>query len=136
MSLRYGIWITARRFIAVGIDASDEAQAPLLAARTETAYRAMLDELARRLPVELVVSEEILDEAPFPLAEIALARGITVWIAPHALVRGVMQAAGQRPGPRSARRAAETAARLPHIEAFQNFMRLARPHDPQHLFGF
>lgn len=128
MSRRYGLWVTARTFVAVCVDASDETGPPLSAPKTEAGYRALLDTLSRPVPVEIVITDEVLEQSTFPLAEIALARGVLVWIAPHALVQGVLRAAGH---PRSARRAAGIAARLPGVDAFRNSTRIAMPRTAQ-----
>ena len=123
----FGLWPCKGRLHAVGLE-------PLLeikARRTGIGCKQLLDHLARQSQIQLVVTESMLATEPSGIAENALARGFTVWIAPMHLVIAISDAVGR---PRlSARRCAGILARLPAVPEFRRLLRRAHSRVPQQL---
>ena len=124
----FGLWPCKGRLHAVGLEPSLE----IKARRTGNGCKQLLDHLARQPEIQLVVTESmLLATEPIGIAEHALARGFTVWIAPMHIVVAISDAVGY---PRlSARRCASILARLPAVPEFRRLLRRAHSRVPQQL---
>ena len=124
-----GLWpMRGGRLVAVLVDESGRASAPLVVARSDEAYWGLLEHLDEHVGLDyaLVVPDWLAKSDA--VARLAHVRGIGVWVAPAPLVEAVRVVAGAGPP----RRAAAVIARLP-LTAFRGQLRRVEPADRRQL---
>ena len=127
-----GLWPGRSQLVVVVADDDGKAGPPLLVARTDDARWGLLEHLdaTQGLDCELVVPEDLLKSDS--IANLALRRGLAVWIAPQRLVEAIRVVAGLATGP--PRRSAAMLARLPLSFALRaQLRRLVGPADDRQI---
>lgn len=125
-----GIWPGRHQLVAVIADDEGKASAPIVVARTDDARWGLLEHLdgTQGLDCELVVSEEFLRADS--IANLALRRGLAVWVVPWRLVEAIRVVAGLARGP--PKRTAAMLARTPLNSVLRpHLRRLERRGDEQ-----
>jgi hypothetical protein len=129
-----GLWPnrSRRQLIAVAVDGDGRPGLPMRVARTDEAAVALLAYLEaahRGLAFELVMSDGLAQRAP--VARVALANGISLWLAPDGLVDAVRAVARLTIAP--PHRTAAALARLPLASVFRPQLRRLGPGDQRQL---
>lgn len=113
-----GLWSTPRGLWLVVLNGS-RPQAPLRILRSDEGRQVGLEQLAEVQGLELVMPE--MQRAVDPFAELALGRGVPVWLVPELLLDALRRAAGLHTGPPA--RTAALLARLPHVAMLRPSLR-------------
>jgi hypothetical protein len=114
----FGLWPTALRLIAVGIDEHGRPGRPITVRRSAVAYRAMLDFFASLPAVDVLLVQAVLDDElrPESFTNALRAPKHRVWIVSAVVAEAISTAAGQRASPRTL---AAILARLPALAPFR-----------------
>jgi hypothetical protein len=120
-----GLWLSRRRLVAVAVDNGGRAAPAVSTSLDDESRRALLQHLdaLHGFDCELVLPEQLLKVDP--IAQLALRRGLSVWIAPQPLVLGIRLAAGLATGPPA--RTAAMIARLALVPGWRAHLRRLDP---------
>lgn len=130
MTTHCGLWLNRRRLIAVVVDQDGRASPALCAAADtdESKWNLLLHiDQIHGLDYHLIASEELVRSDPI-ICQLALIRGVGLWVAPRRLIHAVRAAAGFHSGPQA--RVAAMIARLPLVPGFRGHLRLLYPPPP------
>jgi hypothetical protein len=126
-----GVWLTRRGLVAVPVAAS-RAGLPLRVAATAEAAHALLaylESVHRGDSFQLVLPDRLGRSAP--VGRVALGCGVSLWLAPDALVDAVRAVSGLATAP--PQRTAAALARLPSVAAFRTHLVRVAPGDRRQL---
>jgi hypothetical protein len=127
-----GVWRTRRNLVAVPVGADGRAGLPLRVAGTDEAAHALLaylESVHRGAAFELVLADSLGRSAP--VARVALEYGVSLWLAPDALVDAVRAVSGLATAPPP--RTAAVLARLPGTSVFRPQLLRVTPGDRRQL---
>jgi hypothetical protein len=116
-----GLWPARRRLVAVVVDDDGRASPAVAAALNDDARWGLLEHLdaVHGLDCELVISDEL--ARVDSIGQLALTRGVSVWVAPQRLVDAIRTAAALATGPPG--RTAAMIARLALVPIWRGHLR-------------